>query len=342
MALEWGLGGLMLGLSILAIESIMFRYPASRIIQVAQSAGIGILLASLFVWLVTIFFPASSTLVSIATLASLLAFPYLTLSIRSRTPEDAPQPTPECWPWPLAEHTSPSIKILDTSTIIDGRILDLSETGFLEGPVIIPRFVLLELHSVADSSQAWKRARGKRGLDILHRLQTLADIDVHVSEQDFADIPEVDHKLIKLAQQVEGKIVTNDWNLSKVAALQGVQTLNVNRLSYQLKPPVLPGDTIRVFINKEGDLDGQGVAHLDDGTMIVVDQARAYVQKTVDIVITKFMQTHTGRILFAARLEHEPDNQLSANHTSAFTPESGAYSHHALASAGGTRKESYK
>ncbi|WP_447970587.1 PIN domain-containing protein [Nitrospira sp. M1] len=342
MVLGCGLGGLMLALTILAIESITFRYPASRIIQVAQSAGIGVLLASLFVWMITILFPASSTLVSFMTLASMLAFPYLTLSIKSRTPENTPQPSPEPWPWPLEEQATLPVKILDTSTIIDGRILDLYETGFLEGPVIIPRFVLLELHSVADSSQAWKRARGKRGLDILHHLQTLANIDVQVSEQDFADVPEVDHKLIKLAQHVHGKIVTNDWNLSKVAALQGVQTLNVNRLSYQLKPPVLPGDTIRVFINKEGDLDGQGVAHLDDGTMVVVDQARAYVQKTVDIVITKFMQTHTGRILFAARLEHEPDNPLSASHTSSLTPESRTYSRHSLVASGGTRKESYR
>jgi len=336
----WGLAGTMLGLGIITMESLTLRYSISRITHVAYSIGIGMALSALVVWLTTVLFPTSSTLVSFMTLACLLTFPYMSLSIRSRTIEDARKPNPELWP--LGEHATLPSKILDTSTIIDGRILDLYETGFLEGPVIIPRFVLLELHSVADSSLAWKRARGKRGLEILDRLQTVSDIDVQVTEQDFPDIPEVDHKLIKLAQHVQGKIVTNDSNLSKIAALQGVQTLNVNRLSYQLKPPVLPGDTIRVFINKEGDLDGQGVAHLDDGTMVVVDQAQAYVLKTVDIVITKFMQTHTGRILFAARLEHEQENQVSARQITPLTTESDTYSSHSLVSSGGIRKESYR
>lgn len=338
-ALWWGLAGSMLGLGIITIESMTLRFPASRIIHVAQSVGIGMVLASMFIWITTLLFPTSSTLASFMALASLLACPYLTYSIRSRIQEDAPGFIRELWP--LGAQTTFPLKIFDTSTIIDGRILDLYETGFLEGPVLIPRFVLLELHSVADSSQAWKRARGKRGLEILHRLQTISDIEVQVTDQDFPDIPEVDHKLIKLAQHTQGKIVTNDWNLSKVAALQGVQTLNVNRLSYQLKPPVLPGDTIRVFINKEGDLDGQGVAHLDDGTMVVVDQARAYVQKTVDIVITKFMQTYTGRILFAARLEHEQKHTLNSHHRIPLKPDSEEYSDHSLVGSGGTRKESF-
>ncbi|GJL63007.1 MAG: hypothetical protein NPIRA04_16610 [Nitrospirales bacterium] len=337
--LLWGFAGITLGLGIITIEYMSLRFPAFRIVHVAQSVGIGMVLASMFIWIATLLFPTSSTLVSFMTLASLLACPYLTHSIRSRTQEEPPGLTRELWP--LRAQTTFPLKILDTSTIIDGRILDLYETGFLEGPVLIPRFVLLELHSVADSSQAWKRARGKRGLEILHRLQTISDIEVQVTDQEFPDISEVDHKLIKLAQHVKGKIVTNDWNLSKVAALQGVQTLNVNRLSYQLKPPVLPGDTIRVFINKEGDLDGQGVAHLDDGTMVVVDQARAYVQKTVDIVITKFMQTHTGRILFAARLEHERANTLSTYQSTLLKSDSEEYSNHALVGSGGTRKESY-
>ena len=301
-ALGWGFSGGILGLGIIAIERVTQHYPASDIFQIAQSVAIGILMACMVSWLMEIIFPTTSYLVSFLSLTSLLAFPYLTLTIRNRELEDTRRLNTEPWPFGIEQSQNFPPKILDTSTIIDGRILDLYETGFLEGPVCIPRFVLRELHYIADSSQPWKRARGKRGLEILSRFQEIPGINIQITEKDFSHIPEVDHKLIKLAQLVQGKIATNDWNLAKIASVEKVQTLNVNRLFHQLKPPVLPGEVIRVLINKEGDLAGQGVAHLDDGTMIVVDQACDYVQETVDVVITKFMQTQSGRILFGSRL----------------------------------------
>ena len=301
-ALGWGFTGGILGLGVIAIERVTQRFPASDVFQMAQSVTIGILMAFMVSWLMNIIFPTTSYLASFLSLASLLAFPYLTLTIRSRELEDTRPQNAEPWLFDIERSQNFPPKILDTSTIIDGRILDLYETGFLEGPVCIPRFVLRELHYIADSSQPWKRARGKRGLEVLSQLQAIPDIDIQITEKDFPHIPEVDHKLIKLAQHIRGKIATNDWNLAKIASVEKIQTLNVNRLFHQLKPPVLPGEVIRVFINKEGDLAGQGVAHLDDGTMIVVDQARDYVQETVDVVITKFMQTQSGRILFGSRL----------------------------------------
>ena len=300
--LGWGFTWVFFGLGLIAIEHILQRFPAPNIFQIGQSIAIGMVMTSIFSWLMTIIFPFSPFLVSSMSLASLLIFPYLTLTIRSRVSKVTQSHQPEANSFETEQSYKTSPKILDTSTIIDGRILALYETGFLEGPICIPRFVLRELHYIADSSQPWKRARGKRGLEVLSQLQALSGIDIQISEKDFPHIPEVDHKLIKLAQLMQGKIATNDWNLAKIASVEKVESLNVNRLFHQLKPPVLPGEVIRVLINKEGDLAGQGVAHLDDGTMIVVDKACDYVQETIDVVITKFMQTQSGRILFASRL----------------------------------------
>ena len=301
-SLACGLSGGILGIGLIYLERLMRRFPSHIIIQTGKSIAIGIGLASLFTWLLTVIFPHSSAILSPIALACLLAFPYLSVAIRGREGESSPQQSSTFWPFETQQTDTIPPKVLDTSTIIDGRILDLYETGFLEGPIYIPRFVLQELHYIADSPQSWKRARGKRGLEILSQLQALPGIDLQITEIDFPHIPEVDHKLIKLAQHVHGKIATNDWNLAKIASVENIQTLNMNRLFHQLKPPVVPGEIIRVLINKEGDLAGQGVAHLDDGTMIVVDQARDYVQETVDVVITKFMQTQSGRILFGSRL----------------------------------------
>ena len=191
-----------------------------------------------------------------------------------------------------------SQKILDTSVIIDGRIADIAETGFLDGVLIIPQFVLRELQLVADSADPLKRNRGRRGLDILQRVQKIATVQVQIVEDDYPAIREVDLKLIELAKEIEAKIITNDFNLNKVAQLQGVEVLNINELANALKPIVLPGEAMRVFILKEGKEYNQGVAYLDDGTMVVVDNARKMIGKTVDVAVTSVLQTTAGKMIF--------------------------------------------
>jgi uncharacterized protein YacL len=191
-----------------------------------------------------------------------------------------------------------SSKILDTSVIIDGRIADICETGFIEGPLILPQFVLRELQLVADSTDSLKRARGRRGLDVMQRIQKLPSVQVQIVEEDFPHIREVDLKLIELAKKFEGKILTNDFNLNKVAQLQHVPVLNINELANALKPVVLPGEIMRVFILKEGKEYNQGVAYLDDGTMVVVDNAKKMISKTIDISVTSVLQTTAGKMIF--------------------------------------------
>jgi uncharacterized protein YacL len=191
-----------------------------------------------------------------------------------------------------------TLKILDTSVIIDGRIADLVETGFIDGTLVIPQFVLRELQLVADSSDSMKRNRGRRGLDILQRVQKMPQLTVKIFEDDFPNVREVDMKLIELAKVYSCKIVTNDFNLNKVAQLHGVEVLNINELANALKPVVLPGETMRVFILKEGKEYNQGVAYLDDGTMVVVDNARKMISKTIDIAVTSVLQTTAGKMIF--------------------------------------------
>jgi len=189
-------------------------------------------------------------------------------------------------------------KVLDTSVIIDGRIADICETGFLEGTLVVPQFVLRELQQVADSSDSLKRNRGRRGLDILQKIQKMGGVQVQIVETDFPEVREVDLKLIELARRMSGKIVTNDFNLNKVAQLRGVPVLNINELANSLKPVVLPGEVMKVFIIKEGKEAGQGVGYLDDGTMVVVDQARRALGKTIEVSVTSVLQTTAGKMIF--------------------------------------------
>jgi uncharacterized protein YacL len=213
--------------------------------------------------------------------------------------------------WKLFSKNTPQSemsKILDTSVIIDGRIADITETGFVEGTLIIPQFVLNELQHIADSSDSIKRTRGKRGLEVLHHIQKQAIVDVRIVDKDYPAIKEVDSKLIELAKEVRGKIVTNDSNLNKVAELQGIQVLNINELANSIKPVVLPGEEINVKILKEGKETGQGVAYLDDGTMIVVDNGKRHMGKTIDVVVTSVLQTPAGRMIFA-RLKEEANRE---------------------------------
>jgi len=190
-------------------------------------------------------------------------------------------------------------KLLDTSVIIDGRIADICKSGFVEGTLIIPGFILEELRHIADSSDLLKRNRGRRGLDILNKIRKELDVMVQINDQDFDEIAEVDSKLVKLAQVLNGKVITNDYNLNKVAQLQGVKVLNINELANAVKPVVLPGEEMIVQVIKDGKEAGQGVAYLDDGTMIVVDGGRKFIGQTIGVIVTSVLQTAAGRMIFA-------------------------------------------
>ncbi|MFD3449200.1 PIN/TRAM domain-containing protein [Microbacteriaceae bacterium 4G12] len=194
-----------------------------------------------------------------------------------------------------------NLKILDTSVIIDGRIADICQTGFLEGTLVIPQFVLEELQHIADSSDTLKRNRGRRGLDILNKIQKELANPVEIYEGDFEDIQEVDSKLVKLAKIMNGTVLTNDFNLNKVCDLQGVKVLNINDLSNAIKPVVLPGEELRVYVVKDGKEHNQGVAYLDDGTMIVVEDGREYIGTQIEVLVTSVLQTSAGRMIFAKR-----------------------------------------
>lgn len=190
-------------------------------------------------------------------------------------------------------------KILDTSVIIDGRIADICKTGFIEGPLIIPEFVLEELQHIADSSDGLKRNRGRRGLDILNKIQKELDVDIIIHDKKFEDVQEVDSKLLKLTQLMKGKIITNDYNLNKVAEVQGIEVLNINELANAVKPVVLPGEEMIVQVVRDGKESGQGLAYLDDGTMIVVESGRKFIGETIDVLVTSVLQTSAGRMIFA-------------------------------------------
>ncbi len=189
-------------------------------------------------------------------------------------------------------------KILDTSVVIDGRIADICEAGFVEGPLVLPQFVLKELQQIADSSDSLKRNRGRRGLDILQRIQENQDIDIHILETDFPRVKEVDTKLVLLGKEMCGMVITNDFNLNKVAELQGVRVLNINELANAVKPVVLPGEDMSVLVSKEGKEHNQGVGYLDDGTMVVVDNAKDRIGEKVPVSVTSVLQTTAGRMIF--------------------------------------------
>lgn len=199
----------------------------------------------------------------------------------------------------VAPKEDKAYKLLDTSVIIDGRIADICDTGFIEGTLLIPVFVLEELQHIADSSDVLKRTRGRRGLDILQRIRQSTKVKVEITNVDFDDIAEVDSKLVRLGQQVGGKIITNDYNLNKVAQLRGVEVLNINELSNAVKPVVIPGETMHVTIVKAGKEPGQGVAYLDDGTMIVVENGYHHMNESITVEVTSALQTAAGRMIFA-------------------------------------------
>ncbi len=240
----------------------------------------------------------------------LLVFPYIGLVIGARRGE---------WLEParlvtLFRSTGPARRhtILDTSVIIDGRVADICETGFLDGTLVVPQFVLKELQQVADSADTMRRNRGRRGLDILQRIQKMTGVEVMVSDMDFPTVREVDLKLIELARALQGTIVTNDFNLNKVAQLRGVKVLNINDLANAMKPVVLPGEVMKVLILKEGKEYNQGVAYLDDGTMVVVDNARKLISQTIEVTVTSVLQTTAGKMIFGRHIDAGPAPQAAA------------------------------
>lgn len=198
-----------------------------------------------------------------------------------------------------------NLKILDTSAIIDGRIADMADTGFLEGTLVVPEFILRELQMVADSQDGSKRQRGRRGLDILQRMQQNPLLTIQITEEDYPRIREVDLKLLELAKDMDAKVVTNDFNLNKVAQLHNVAVLNINDLANALKPVVLPGEKMTILVLKEGKEYNQGVGYLDDGTMVVVDHARRMIGRSVEICVTSVLQTASGKMIFG-KMEEIP------------------------------------
>jgi len=205
-------------------------------------------------------------------------------------------------------------KILDTSVIIDGRIADICKSGFIDGTLIIPGFVLEELRHIADSSDLLKRNRGRRGLDILNRIRKELDVMVKIHEKDFEDLTEVDSKLVRLAKEMGAQVITNDYNLNKVAELQGIRVLNINELANAVKPVVLPGEEMQVQVIKDGKEAGQGVAYLDDGTMIVVENGRRFIGQNIVVLVTSVLQTAAGRMIFAKPKNHHDNKRLRSGH----------------------------
>jgi len=227
--------------------------------------------------------------------------------LRALTGDEPPSPFAAPGPagTPSIDPGRASPKILDTNVIIDGRIADICETGFVEGILVVPQFVLHELQYIADSTDSLKRNRGRRGLDVLARMQKRPDLTILVSDRDFPLVREVDAKLVALARETGARIVTNDYNLNKVAELSGVTVLNINQLANALKPVALPGELMRVSVIKEGKEANQGVAYLEDGTMVVVDNARRFIGKNLEVTVTSAIQTTAGRMIFAQYLPRE-------------------------------------
>ena len=264
---------------------------------------VGILLAYLFIQALTPVIPQSNSYHTVVVLISLLAFPYICVSLLLQTKDDFRFVIP--YVEFQRDLKSGRPLVVDSSSLIDGRIADVIETQIIESQLIVPDFILAEVQDVADSSDKNRRIRGRRGLEVLAKMQQSIHVDVKVMETNRADYKSmtVDQKVVALAKQIRGGVITNDFNLNKVAQLRGVDVLNVNELANSLKPVVLPGEVMKVFILKEGKEHNQGVAYLDDGTMVVVDNARKMISKTIDIVVTSVLQTTAGKMIFGRYIE---------------------------------------
>ncbi len=295
-AAAWGAGSgvLVVGL-VIFVESAFSRLSASSIVGGGLGLLLGLVIANLLIFSIGTWpgFEGTADLAARLFVNGLFGYFGLVLGMKkggeisfSQGESSSEKPDDE------------NCKVLDTSVIIDGRIADICETGFLEGVLIIPQFILKELQHIADSSDSLRRNRGRRGLDILQKIQKNPDLNVRIIQHDFPKIREVDGKLVTLGKALNAKILTNDFNLNKVAELQGVGVLNINQLANAVKPVVLPGEMLSVFVLKEGKEHGQGVAYLEDGTMVVVDNAKKDIGREVEVTVTSALQTTAGRMIF--------------------------------------------
>lgn len=307
--MHWMIGGAICGFlgssAIILIEVAMRRFSVRNL----SAAVFGLVFGFFMAWILTSvlkLIPMSIELFSSLQIILILIFCYLGMVIAMRGKDEFNLIIP--YVKFVRQDEREDVVLLDTSVIIDGRIADIFQTKFVEGRIVIPRFVLRELQQIADSQDALKRNRGRRGLDILNRIQKNSNLNVRIQEEDFPDIKDVDAKLVKLAQLLDGKVVTNDFNLNKIAELQGVTVLNINELANALRPVVLPGEVMEVRISKEGKEYNQGVGYLDDGTMVVVDNTRHLIGQVIKVTITSVLQTSAGRMIFA-KLEEVPKQQ---------------------------------
>ena len=293
-----------LAVALVRLERLTLALRVNETVGGFAGLAVGICLSGLMSFISQQIFLQRPESVSFVTVAILLGFCYLGIVLGIRMgkrfssaigPHEIDSVSP----------TQPP-KLLDTSAIIDGRVADLSRTGFLEGPLLVPQFVLRELQRISDSADGHKRIRGKRGLDILQTLMNMETVNVRIVDTDFPHVPDVDTKLVELAKLQNAKIVTTDMNLNKVASVQGIRILNTHELSNAIRPAVLPGESLKVYLLREGKEAGQGVAHLDDGTMVVVDHARRWIGKHVEVVVTSVIQTNAGRMIFSSLREGTP------------------------------------
>jgi uncharacterized protein YacL len=311
--------GIILGILIVLFEVRLKQVSLKRLIGAAVGSVLGIVGAFLVSLIIAWALPGSKGTVPFLQLLILLLMSYVGLIVGA-TKGDMLNLSALGGLFGGEKAQKQSFKILDTSVIIDGRIADIAETGFLDGTLVVPQFVLRELQLVADSADSMKRNRGRRGLDVLQRVQKMANLNVQLLEDDFPHIREVDLKLIELGKIYDCKIITNDFNLNKVAQLHGVEVLNINELANALKPIVLPGEIMRVFILKEGKEYNQGVAYLDDGTMVVVDNAKRLISKTIDISVTSVLQTQAGKMIFGRfdeRVHHVHEKSMPSDRSRA-------------------------
>jgi len=296
----WGIGGAITGFAgsilIILLEMAMKRFSIRNL----SAAVFGLIFGFFMAWVLTSvmrLIPMSLQLFASLQIILILIFCYLGMIIAMRGKDEFNLIIP--YVKFVRQDKKDDIVLLDTSVIIDGRIADIFHTHFVEGRIVIPRFVLKELQQIADSQDALKRNRGRRGLDVLNKIQKSTDLDVRIQEEDFPEVKEVDGKLVKLAKLLGAKIFTNDFNLNKVAELQGITVLNINELANALRPIVLPGEPMEVRISKEGKEYNQGIAYLDDGTMVVIDNSRHMIGQTTKVIVTSVLQTSAGRMIFA-------------------------------------------
>ena len=298
--MAWGIGGAAAGFFgaaiIILVEMVSKRFSVRNL----SAAVFGLLFGFFMAWVLTgviRLIPMSIQMFSSIQIILILIFCYLGMIIAMRGKDEFNVIIP--YVKFVRQDRNDDIILLDTSVIIDGRIADIFQTHFVEGRIVIPRFVLKELQHIADSEDALRRNRGRRGLDVLNKIQKNTALDVRIQEDDFPEIKEVDAKLVKLAKLIGAKVLTNDFNLNKVAEIQNVTVLNINELANSLRPVVLPGESMDVRISKEGKEHNQGIAYLDDGTMVVIDNSRQLIGQAVRVIVTSVLQTSAGRMIFA-------------------------------------------